>query len=223
MSLKSSLTLRFVGAGLAVPVVADTISNNLTSSSAGVESATGSNWLAGSFTTSSSVTLGDVILSLADTTASGGAAEVSVYSDDGLNEPGSLLATLNSVSTLATTLRPQTWTSSGLSLSANSTYWIVLNALSGEVDWSYASDDAGTGAGFTDTWAASYDGGSSWFTYASLQNAGVDPLQMDIETSAAASVPTPEPDNAALCFLAIGLAAMRRLNQSNKKESQCSN
>jgi len=217
MSLKASLVLRLLAAGgllVPAPIFADTISSNLASASAGVESATASNWLAASFTTSSSATLGEVILSLADTTSRGGTATVSVYADDGLNEPGSLLAALSSGSTL------QTWISSGLSLSANSTYWIVLSAVTGQVDWSYASDDAGSGSGFTDTWAASYDGGSSWYTYASLQNVGVDPLQMDVETSTASTAATPEPASVAFCLIGAGLAAMswrRRTKQEKAK------
>jgi hypothetical protein len=145
--------------------------------------------------------LQDVVLSLADTTG-GSSANVSIYSDDGLNEPGSLLATLSSGAALTTAFAPVTWTSSSLPLSANSTYWVVLSALRSEVDWSYAADDGGSGAGFTDTWAASYDSGGSWYVYASLQNAGVDPLQMSVETAGAAA---PEPGTAALCLLIGGL------------------
>jgi hypothetical protein len=219
---KSFISLFLAGAAISVPIPtpADTISSNLASPSGGVESATANNWLAASFTIGSSSTLQDVVLSLADTNASGGSAAVSIYDDDGLNEPGSLLATLTSVSTLTASLAPVTWTSSELSLSSNSTYWVVLSTLTGEVDWSYAGDDSGSGSGFTDTWAASYDGGGSWYVYASSQNAGVDPLQMSIETTSAGAAATPEPSTLALCSLFGVIAAVggrKGFRQTNRR------
>ena len=223
MSLrKSFISLFLAGAAISVPIPApaDTISSNLASPSGGVESATASNWLGASFTISSASALQDAVLSLADTNASGGSAAVSIYNDDGLNEPGSLLATLTSASTLTASLAPVSWTSSGLSLSPNSTYWVVLRALTGEVDWSYAGDDSSSGSGFTDAWAASYDGGASWYVYASSQNAGVDPLQMSVETTNATAAATPEPSTLAFCsFFGViaAVGARERFRQTNRR------
>jgi hypothetical protein len=207
--VKKTCVLAAVSTLLSVaPGIAATLSNNLSSASGGTEAASGSDLLAASFTTDASVySLEGVTLGLADLTASGGTATVSLYSDDGLNEPGLLVASLAGSSSFGATLTNSLFGASGLGLSANSTYWIVLTALSGEIDWSYAADDNGAGVGFTDTWAASYDGGASWFAYSSNQGAGVDPLQLDVEASA-----VPEPSFAMPCIglLFCGIVAAKK-------------
>ena len=191
---------------LALPVCADTLSSNLTSTSGGSEAASGDTWLAASFATgSSSSTLSDVSLLLANLTSSTVAAQLTLYADDGLNEPGAAVGTLTASSGYSTTLSDVTFTGSDLTLSADTTYWVVLSATSGELDWSYAADDNEIGTGFTDTWAASYDAGSTWFTYASSQDAGVDPLQMDVETTSSVISAAPEPGTAPLVSASCGL------------------
>ncbi len=139
------------------------LSDNLSDTSGGTETATGTDYVAASFTTGTSAfTLNSVALELAATTA--GAATVSIYSDGGL-QPGTLLETLTNPSTIPTALTADSFTSTGLALAANTTYWIVLAAPSGTYDWSWTADDTGSGTGFTDTWASSTDGGSTWFAY----------------------------------------------------------
>lgn len=195
-------------------VKADTLSSNLSSASAGTEAATGDTWLAASFTTDSfSDSLSSVTLALADLTASGVSAQAALYSDDGLNEPGTSIGTLTATSAYSSTLSDTTFTGSNLTLSADSKYWIVLSALSGELDWSYAADDNGTGTGFTDTYSESYDAGSTWYTFASNQNAGVYPLQMDIESAASGASATPEPTTASLLLVSCGLCVTRLRRQ----------
>jgi hypothetical protein len=72
-----------------------------------------------------------------------------------------------------------------LTLSANSTYWIVLKALSGEFDWAWTADNSGTGTGFQGTWGISTDAGGTWYTYA------VYPTQFSVTTTAATATPEP--------------------------------
>ncbi len=193
-------------------VKADTLSGNLSSTSGGTEAATASTWLAAGFGTgSSSYTLSSVTLLIGNLTSSSVSAQLSIYGDDGLEEPGTFLGTLTASSAYSTNLASKTFTASGIVLSANSTYWAVLTTGSGELDWSYAANDVGTGTGFQDRWAASYDAGSTWYTYSSLQNTGVYPLQTDVEAAASAAA-VPEPGTASLIFVSCGVAigAVRR-------------
>ena len=100
-----------------------TFSDNLAQTSAGTEVATGSRWLAASFTTGTTTGFKltqRATLMLANTVS--GTATVSLYSDSGL-QPGSLVGTLTSpAATYSTTLASTTFaSSSGLSLNASST------------------------------------------------------------------------------------------------------
>jgi hypothetical protein len=180
-------------------VLSDNITGVITG---GTEAATDSNWLAASFTTGSSTAqLDGVTLLLANPTA--GAVEVDIYDDGGL-QPGSLVGTLTSPSSYLGPLVESTFTASGITLAADSTYWVVVHATGGEFDWAWASDDSFAGSGFTDTWAQSFDSGGSWFTYAPITTPavtlGTDPLQM-IVTAAA----VPEPGSLASLGLGAGL------------------
>lgn len=206
-------------------VKADTISNNLSSTSAGTEAATGDTWLATSFTTAvASTTLDSVTLALGNLTSSSVMAQLAVYADDGLNEPGTEIGVLTTASAYASTLGGVTFSGGNLALSADSTYWIVLSTTTGELDWSYAADDVGSGSGFTDTYSESYDAGSTWYTYASNQSAGVYPLQMDVESGTSTVSTTPEPATASLlmagcALIGAGLHKSRRARSSDVSES----
>lgn len=216
LSIYLSVSAVLVTAFTGVSAAADTLSNNLSSASGGTEAASGGDLLAASFTTDSATdSLGSVTLPLADLTSSGGTAVVSLYSDGGL-EPGILIATLTGASSYTTTLADVTLSASGISLSADSTYWVVLSASTGEIDWSFAADDNGTGSGFADEWAASYDDGSTWYTYTSAQGEGVDPLQMDVESTSASTAP--EAGGASLALLgglALGTVGLLRRNRKS--------
>jgi hypothetical protein len=167
----------------AFAVSADTISSNLANTTAGTETASGSTWLTASFGTgSSSSSLSDVTLLLSNPTA--GVAELNLYSN-GLLQPGSLVGTLTPPESYSSGLSNTTFSSSGLTLSANSTYWIVLKALSGEFDWAWTADNSGTGTGFQGTWGISTDAGGTWYTYA------VYPAQFSVTTTAATATPEP--------------------------------
>ena len=170
---------------------ADTLTDNLSASTAGVETASGDTWLTASFgTDAASYTLSDVTL-LLDSTDSGTAA-VSIYSD-GLLSPGSLVGTLTSSASIGNSLTPTTFSTSGLSLPANATYWVVLQATAGSVDWAWTEDNSGTGVGYQGTWGISNDAGATWFTDDTY------PTQLSVE-AAVANAATPEPDTLTMTF-----------------------
>ena len=201
-----SLSTLLIAGSLAIR--ADTISDNLSSSSAGTEAATGDTWLATSFTTSAtSTTLGSVTLVLGNLTSSSVMSQLALYADDGLNEPGVEIGILTTNSAYVSTLGNVTFSGGNLALSAGSTYWLVLSTTAGELDWSYAADDAGSGSGFTDTYSESYDSGSTWYTYASNQAAGVYPLQVAVESGISSISTAPEPGSAWLLMAGCALIA----------------
>ena len=170
---------------------ADTLTDNLSAATAGTETASGDTWVAASFRTdASSFTLSNVTLLLDST--DGGSAAVSVYSN-GLLAPGSLLGTLTSSDSLSSALTPVTFSNGGLSLAADSTYWVVLQALGGSVDWAWTDDNTGTGVGYQGAWGTSSDAGLTWFTD------DIYPTQLSVN-AAAASTATPEPDALTLWF-----------------------
>src|SRR5437879_3498407 len=114
------------------------LSNNLSNATTGTEAATGNRWLTSSFGTGTSAyTLSSVTLLLANSTS--GTARLDLYSDGGL-EPGSLISTLTPPASFPTTLGNATWTSNGVTLSLNTTYWVVLRANSGQFDWAWTSN-----------------------------------------------------------------------------------
>jgi hypothetical protein len=179
---------------------ADTISNNLSNATAGTETASGSTWVTASFGTgSSSSTLSNVTLLLSNPAA--GVAEVDLYSNS-LLQPGSLVGTLNSPGSYSSELSNTTFSSSGLALSANSTYWIVLKALSGEFDWAWTTESSGTGIGFQGTWGISTDAGSTWYTYA------VYPTQFSVTTTAATVTPEPRAGLLGITGLLVGVIVL---------------
>lgn len=186
----------------------DLLSDNISNSTAGTETASGDSWLTASFGTGGSTyTLQSVTLLLAN--GSGGVAEVDLYTDGGL-QPGSLLETLSSPSRTSTGLTPTTFTSSDATLSPDSTCWIVLEADSGAIDWAWTADDSGVGEGFQDTWGVSDDAGASWFTY------DVYPTQFSVNADVSGA---PEPSTkgllAAAGFLSAGIVLLQRYRNRN--------
>jgi hypothetical protein len=200
----------------AIPAHAATIlSDNLSASTSGTESASGSTWITGSFGTDASQYLLDSItLLLAN--SSTGTAEVDIYDDGGL-EPGSLIGVLTPPAVYSTALAQTTFSGNSILLSANSTYWVVLKATTGQFDWAWTSDNTGTGFGFQNTWGSSDDAGATWFTY------DVFPVQFSAEASTAAAA-APEPGTLALFItgglLAAGTWLFRRLRIQSRKQEE---
>ncbi len=136
---------------------ATTLSTNLSSPASGTETAGAQTWLAASFGTDTSrYALSAMTLIMSG--ASNGGVTLSLYSDN-LSQPGQLLATLNEVPALSSTLAPVTFEQGGYVLSANTTYWAVLEATSGSAEWGFTDSNAGSGVGFQHTWGISDDAG----------------------------------------------------------------
>lgn len=71
-----------------------------------------------------------------------------------------------------------TFTASGITLAANTTYWVVLGATAGDLfSWSYTADNSGVGAGFSVDWASSSDSGASWSSFSD------GPYKMKVEVN----------------------------------------
>ena len=96
------------------------------------------------------------------------------------------MGVLTSPTSYSSTLANTTFTASDINLAANSTYWVVLEAQSGEFDWSWIASNTGTGIGFQNTWGNSNDAGATWFIY------NIYPTQMRVSI-ASSSVPEPGP------------------------------
>lgn len=138
-------------------------------------------------------------------------AQLDIYSNYG-NVPGTALGTLASpVSIPLNTAEKVTFTASGISLSANSTYWVVLHAPTGQLWWSYTDDSTGTGPGFSTINTFSGNGGSSWATPIDYY-----PNQMQVNADIAA---VPEPSQWAMIGVTAlgvtGYALRRRLAKTN--------
>ncbi len=85
--------------------------------------------------------------------------EVDLYTDGGGSGPATLIQTLTPPGSFSG-LAPYTFTGSGIILSPNTTYWVVLKTTSGNFSWAVPTDSVGSGVGFTDTWA--FSSGSTW-------------------------------------------------------------
>lgn len=104
---------------------ADILSDNTSNTSGGDFLATDTNWQAQRFTTDAqSYSLTAVTLRMLRDTGSG-AAQVRIFSDSSGN-PGAVVGTLTPPGSYSDTLADTTFTASGITLQANSTYWVVL-------------------------------------------------------------------------------------------------
>lgn len=183
------------------------LSDNLANATGGTETASGNTWLAASFGTSLdalSLTSATLLLS---SSAANSTAQLSLYSDGGV-EPGTLLGNLTSPASFSTTLSPTVFTATGLNLNTNSTYWIVLKAITGDFNWSWTTDNTGTGTGFQHTWAISDNAGGIWFPSDTF------PTQFAVSADTSAPSTVPEPSSlSVLTAGAITLFAYRRLSR----------
>lgn len=190
---------------------ATTLSDNLSAVSAGTEIATGANYLTSSFSTdSSSYDLSTATLLLGS--ATGGTAELDLYSDGGL-QPGTELSVIGTTTLSTSSPTAITFTSSDL-LSTGATYWLVLKATSGSIDWAWTDDNSGNGTGFQDTWGISSDAGATWFTY------DVYPLQFALDADPLGAVPEPATK---WLLLATGLFGASFLMARSRAKSSSSN
>ncbi len=112
---------------------ADILSDNLSEAQADLEYLSGPVQVAAGFKTDNqSYTLDNVILWLGNPVS--GLASLSLYSDNA-SQPGSLVGTLTSPSLYFPDPSSMTFGGNNLFLDANTSYWIVLQALSGQFTW----------------------------------------------------------------------------------------
>ena len=159
------------------------ISNNLSGISGGVEIAVGTAWIAAGFSAGpTGGLLSGVTLKLAEFTP--GQADVEIYSDSIL-QPGTSLGKLSLAGSYSSTALATTFTASEITLAANTNYWVVLKAVTGQFDWSWTLGNVGTGSGYQNTWGSSDDSGDNWFTY--------DPYPTQMNVTFVSPVAVPEP------------------------------
>ena len=165
-----------MGAGSAA-ASADVLSSNLTGAAGGAETAQGTLWLCAGFTTGATTYRLDSITIPLSSIA--GAAEMDIYSDSGL-EPGSLVGVMTAPGTYSSGLTTTTFTANSILLSASSSYWVILKAVSGAFSWGWTTANAGTGTGYANVWGQAADSGAIWYT------TNVFPLQMAVNVTPAA-------------------------------------
>jgi hypothetical protein len=194
------------------PAQASTLlSDNTSEAPTGTLQADATQWLAASFTTDqtydtlaqwTATVLGQTDASTGASSGGTGSATLSLYSSDAFGlVPDSALATFTAV---ASTHTATTYRLTGVALSANTAYWLVLSNSTGASNWAWTDNSAGTGTGFTGNWANSDDAGSTWFT-----NSNLYPLQAAVQVTAESSIP--EPATWALLLVGLSGAALVRL------------
>jgi hypothetical protein len=192
-SLASALVCVAMFAALAsgAPIV---IVSNLGETPAGIDVG-GLNVGAQSFTTGgTAVILQDVVL---DLLGSGGAVDVSLFSDNsGL--PGSSLLSLGTLTPTGSGFGDYTATGT-YALAAASTYWVVVDYL-GAPSWGWTASSAYTGTGTLDALTNSYDGGTTWNpTFPSTPPYPDNPYLLEVDATA------PEPSGLVLTLIGIGV------------------
>lgn len=194
----------------AIPARGDVQYDNLfrTANNSPPSVAKGGNWLAQSFSTVGYPYSVEVVtLFVKDTTSpSHGDAQLAIY--DGLSKPENLIGTLTSPSSYTTTLGNNIFTASGLLLDPNSTYWVVLKALTGQFEWSWTSSNTGNGDGFETTWGIRELSGGSWVW--SIVDG--EPYMMRVEGQA-----IPEPSTLALFSAVTLLFGLSRRRQPRRR------
>jgi hypothetical protein len=176
------------------------LSDNLANASAGRSMVLDTSWAAAKFTTDGQAyNFRSAVLLMSGIQGSGSSAQVDIYSDTGANKPGAAIATLVAPGSYPPSLTPTTYTSPGVPLAANSSFWVVLKAPTGGLTWSYTENPSGTGPGFAPDWSQSLDAGSTWST--SL----FPPYQMQVNVEV-----VPEPCSWAILVLGLAGYAVRR-------------
>jgi Dockerin type I domain len=132
--------------------------DDISATNGGSDAVSGTNWIAGSFTTDTSKYSTITASLLLQQTSSSSPAVLNLYSNGGL-QPGSLVGTFTSPTSFSTSsLASTSFTLNTVTLAASTTYWLVLHSTSGSYNWGWTSD-------FTvmNDWASSSNSGSVWF------------------------------------------------------------
>ncbi len=179
---------------------ADIVYDNLANMSGGFASVVNSGPLGNSFSTGSGDNaLSDVKLLLNASDPSDGGTFVVLITTDASNSPNfSQFAVLDNVSdsSLTTSLaQVDIPVTTPIDLDPNTRYWIVLYSPTSSVNWSFATDDTGTGV----------PNEYNYYNGSSLPNSVFTPYQMQVST-----VAVPEPSTFALGAIGICVLAIAR-------------
>jgi hypothetical protein len=200
---------------------AETVLSNLTATVSSTQYFVYSNWSAQSFDTNAQAWVLNAVTVSSDTTNAffnTGNFFVDIYDSSGIGNtriPGTLLGQLSGTDKPFPTAE-YTYTTSGISLSPFSRYWLVMGVSSGTAsyDLNYAEDVAATGVwsypyggSFGGIVAESSNQGSSW----SLSNYGPFLLEFDATVAAVPEI-DPASFGSALSLVlgALGLAERKR-------------
>lgn len=197
---------------------ADTKITNLTEPVGFTINVTSTAWLAQKFKTdasSATFTLDSVTLKLHNANNPVGNFFVKIYDTTGsegawLPNNSSVLGTLTGSSD-PSTANTYTYTASGITLQANTNYWIVAGVSSGAGDYSWWDSDTTTTTGAwsitaTNTDAWSMNGGVNW------TNADGSPYMFSVNATAS----VPEPSAVLLLMAGGGVLAFVRRRQERK-------
>lgn len=195
---------------------ATTLSTNLTAGTEYTELIEGSTWITAGFGTDASSYNLTLITALMQQDAAG-TLNLDLYSNAN-NQPARLLGRLTDPGSYpAGGLGPASFGGANLSLAANTTYWLVMDApVSGTYEWAYASGNAGSGPGFKGTWGVSANSGTSWFT------SDWQPMQMSIEANSISGTPEPGSSCLLLCgslLVAANLGLRKRNSRRKAREA----
>lgn len=193
------------------------LADNLSESNDGSAGLASGLYLAESFTTDATHTkITEVTTPLNREPNATGTVYFYIYSSDGSNNPGTLVATLGSLdvaSQLTTSIANYTLSSLNVSLSANTQYYLVLTSTSTLPDityWIFTGSTSGTG--FPSYYSSRYTNGSPAWSTPSLTS----PQQMRIQAEGSSSSSVPELDALSgtgaltLVGLALSLTGERR-------------
>ena len=186
-----------------------TLSDNLLQVPALSEAAFSSNWLASSFRTDGQSYLLSTVALMLSAPADSSAA-LFLFSDQS-DKPWQELGGLAELDRLSTSPSIVSISGRSLPLEANSLYWIVLTSPNGFVSWAWTESVEGTGSGFTHTWAATKDGGSTWFT------ADYEPQLMAVVAEPVTPASVPEPTSCFLFAVGFSLVSLAIGVQANQK------
>ncbi len=157
--------------------------------------------------------LDSIVLSMLAMGAEGGGFELSIY-DDNAAAPGSALGAALSGNASPVLGQEYTYTASGITLSASTTYWIVAsnNSTTASYGWKLADEAATvTGGWATPLSFSSRSGTDAWAPYLT----GIPPgsVQEALRYSLNAS-PVPEPGSVGLLLVGAGAAFLLKRRRS---------